>query len=106
MQTGKLDEVIELFSPTEINDRGMLTLEYTSEGEVWAHIISQRGSEAFEAARVNAKQTLRCMVRYIDNLDIKWQMKWAGQTYNIIAIDRTGRRSGELWFTAQVVGAL
>jgi len=106
MQSGNLDQLIKLYSLVETNDRGSLKLTYSLVGKVWAHVMSQRGTEAFEAARTNAKQTIRVKIRYNNSVNVKWKINWEGQDYNIIAIDRSNRRDGELWMTCQVVGAV
>lgn len=106
LHIGRLDQQIEIFSHAETNNGGALTPVYTSQGIVWAHVISQRGSEALESARVNAKETLRIMMRYRADVTNKWRITWNGQSYNIINTDRSQHRAGELWVTAQVVGAL
>lgn len=106
MYIGRLDQIIELFSLSETNNLGVLAQTYTTEGEVWAHVKTQRGTEAFEAARINARETLRILIRYRADVDVKWRLTWESQTYNIIAVDRSMRRQGELWLTAEVVGAV
>lgn len=105
MQTGKLDERIELLSLTEVNSGGELTRTYVSQGTVFAHVKTQHGWEAMEAARTNARQTIRVLLRYRADVDIKWKIIWESQEYNITAIDRSMKRDGELWLTCQVVGA-
>jgi SPP1 family predicted phage head-tail adaptor len=106
MQSGSLDQQIILQSVTETNDSGEVSLSYATVGTVWAHIISQRGNEAFEAARVNARETLRVLIRFRDDVDNKWRFSWNGQNYNIVNVDRSMRREGQLWITGQAVGAL
>jgi SPP1 family predicted phage head-tail adaptor len=106
MHAGKLTERITLQSLTETNVKGSLQPTYTDECTVWAHIISQKGTEALQAARTNARAVVRVCIRYREEVTTKWRMQWEGQNYNILAIDRTNRMNGELWFTAEVVGAL
>src|SRR3954447_15219688 len=106
MKAGELDQRITLQSLSEQNDSGSLTHTYTDAATVWAKVISQRGSEAFEAARTNAQETIRVGIRYRSDVTDKWRPLWLGQTYNIVAVDRSMARSGELWVTAQAVGAL
>ena len=106
MQIGDLDQQIILSSLAETNVNGSLQQAWTVVDTVWAKIISQKGDKTFESARLNARETVRVMVRYRDDVNIKWRFSWQSQTYNIVYIDRSNRRNGELWFTAQVVGAL
>jgi len=106
MRAGELDQRITLQSLSEQNDSGSLTQIYTDAATVWAKVISQRGSEAFEAARTNARETIRVGMRYRSDVTDMWRLLWLGQVYNIVAVDRSMARAGELWVTAQTVGAL
>jgi SPP1 family predicted phage head-tail adaptor len=103
--SGQLDQRIKLFKPTETNVSGQLIITYTEDSEVWAHVISQRGWEAFEAARVNAKEAIRACMRYNSSITVKWVIEWAGQRYSILSVDRSDKRGGLIWFTAQITGA-
>lgn len=102
---GKLDQQIKLQSLAEVNQGGQLVQSYDDVADVWGHVISQRGNEAFESARVNARETIRVKIRFRDDVLTKWRVGWSGQFYNIKHIDRSQRRDGWLWFTAEVVGA-
>jgi SPP1 family predicted phage head-tail adaptor len=104
MQAGKLDRLISIQEPVETNVGGELTLTYGTAVQVWAHVISQKGNEAFEAARINAKDNIRVCIRYRTITD-KWRITWEGQNYNIVNIDRSEKRKGNLWMTCQCVGA-
>lgn len=106
MQTGKLDQRVILQSDTEAaNSSGEVVKSYTTVATVWAHVISQKGDEAFESARVNAKRTVRIKIRFRSDVDLKWRCVWNDENYNIIEVDRSQRRLGELWVTAEAVGA-
>lgn len=106
MQIGKMDQRVILQSATEAgNSSGEVVKTYTTAATVWAHVISQKGNEAFESARTNAKRTIRVLIRYRGDVDLKWRAVWNGENYNIVDVDRSMRRDGQLWFTAEVVGA-
>ena len=104
MRAGKLDQRIILQSLTETSEQGSLIPTYTTEDTVWAEVITERGTEAFQAARINARATIRVRIRYREDVTTKWRIDWEGQKYNITAVDRSMRRKGELWFTAECVG--
>ena len=106
IQSGELDQRIILQSPTQTNQHGAVTKAWVTVASVWAKVISQRGDEAFQAARDNASETLRILVRYRDDVQTSWRLQWYGQDYNISSVDRSQRRDGKLWLTAKVVGAL
>lgn len=106
MRIGKMDQLIVLQSLVETNDEGSLTQAWATQATVYAHVKTQSGAEAFEAARVNARETIRVMLRYRTDVTVKWRLQWSGQNYDITAVDRSARRAGELWVTAQVQGAI
>lgn len=105
MQSGKLDQQVTLQEPTETNVDGDLTLTYGAAISVWAHVISQRGNEAFEAARTNARNTIRVAIRYRSDVTSKWRVNWNSQAYNITNLDASEKRNGMLWLTAELSGA-
>lgn len=104
LSAGDRDKRIELQSPTESNDGGQLIITYTTVATVWATVVSWKGRVALEAARTTARQIDRFGMLYRDDVTDKWRIVWKGQAYNIVYIDRSKSRDGELWITAQVVG--
>ncbi len=105
MASGDYDEIVQLQSKQEINEGGNLTVGYVTVDSPWAKIISQRGQESLEAARQNARQTIRVKLRHRDDVRIDWRLVWDGQNWNIKYIDNSERRKGHLWLTCEVVGA-
>lgn len=106
MRIGKLDQQIILQSLSETNTTGELVRSWATVATVWAHVISQHGQEALEAARINAHAVVRVQIRYRTDVDVKWRLQWGGQNYSVKAIDRTSRRDGYLWITAECTGVL
>jgi SPP1 family predicted phage head-tail adaptor len=104
MQVGKLDHRIEIKTLVETNTGGEVVRSYTSHGTFYAYVKSARGKEAIEAARMNARSIIRVMMRYDSAISVRDQIIWESQTYNIIEVDRTGIRKGELWLSAECVG--
>lgn len=111
MTTGPLDQQIFLQSPSTENDRGQLLETWSpAEGDspqdmVWADVITQRGSEAFESARVNARVTVRVKIRYREDIKTEWRFRWNGQNYYITVVDQSERRGGWTYLTAEIRGA-
>lgn len=105
MTAGKLDEQIILQSLTETNDGGSLSQSYATVATVWAEVISRKGREAFESARVNALDVIRVRIRYRSDVDNKDRFQWEGQSYNIVNVDRSMRRDGYMWLSGECVGA-
>lgn len=106
MQIGQLNERVTIQEFAEQNDAGDLTVSWVPVATVPARVISQRGTEAFEAARNNAREVIRVLMRYRTDITTKHRLVWASQNYNITAVDRSKRQAGELWVTAEAQGAL
>jgi SPP1 family predicted phage head-tail adaptor len=104
VKAGDLDQRITLQALSEVNESGELVQSYATKAIVWAKLISWKGTEALEAARVNAREYIRIGIRYRDDVNDTWRVLWGGRTYGIIHLDRTGRRKGELWVTVESVG--
>lgn len=106
MNIGKLDQRVTIQELSETNNEGSLEQAWVDVDTVFAYVTSQRGGEAFEAARTNAKEIIRVQIRYRSDVTVKHRLEWLGQFYNITAVDRSMHRSGELWLTAEVQGAV
>lgn len=111
MKTGELDQLVYFESPVESNNEGSASTSWVdASGESprapdYAKVITERGAEAFEAARTQSIRNIRCMVRYRSDVKTNWRVEWEGDKYNITAVDPSNRRAGELWFTAELIGA-
>jgi SPP1 family predicted phage head-tail adaptor len=102
MQIGKLDQEITIQQQARQNYGGAVTNVWTDYATVFAMVISQKGREAFEAARLNARSTVRMMIRYDAAIESDWRIMWNGEYYNITHIDKSGRRKNEMWITAEL----
>ena len=112
MQSGEQDQIVFFESPTTVNVDGEAITTFTDASgnspatPDFAMVISQKGNEAFESARTNATRFIRLRVRYRTDVKNTWRIKWNDEFYNITELDRSQRRKGELWMTAELVGAL
>lgn len=106
MKAGDLTERVILLAPQEQNDFGAVAITYNTAATVWGYVIPERGQEAFLAGRTQAGAQIRVQIRYRDDVDVTWRLKWGGQEYNILYVDRSARKDGGLWITAQVKGAV
>ncbi len=102
---GKLDQRVTIEERSVVNDAGSVSNVYVALATVWAEVITLRGREAFEAARVQAHETIRVRVRYRDDVGNTNRVVWMGQSYNIVHTDRSEKRDGLLWFTAEAKDA-
>lgn len=106
MKIGQLDQIVKLQQPTETNTSGSVVKSYADVATVWARIVSEKGNEAFTSARVNAREKLRIEIRHRSDVDVTWRLVWDAKNYNILNVDRSLRRKGELWLTCELVGAV
>lgn len=110
MRAGKNDQPVFFEAPTSVNVEGQLSTTWADQSgnspatPDWAMVISQKGAEAFAAASTRSDETIRARIRYRTDLKTTWRMKWMDQYYNILSVDRSQRRAGELWLTAELVG--
>ena len=104
LSTGKMDARVELQSKTQVNELGQMVTTWNDEGAVWARVVSQKGSEAFESARENARETIRVGLRYRDDINTGWRLIYMDEAYSINYVDRSNRRQGEIWVTAELIG--
>lgn len=111
MQAGALDQLIYFESQSNANVGGeVITTWVDASGDSPptpdnAQIISQKGNEAFTAARTQSNRFIRGLVRYRTDVQTTWRVLWDGEYYNITDIDRSQRRDGALWFTAENTAA-
>lgn len=108
MQVGKMDERVTFAALIETNTSGSLLRAYAVDSPpdtVFAEVISQRGNESFEAARQNARETIRVRVRYREDITTSHRLTWQGRNYDVKYLDKSSRRDGYLWLTAEVNGA-
>lgn len=111
MKAGLNDQLVYFEYPETVNNAGdVSTTWHDASGNSprapdYAQVLTQKGNEAFEAARVQSKSTIRCMVRFRSDVKTTWRVEWESEKYNIVEIDRSKRRDGELWFTAEILEA-
>lgn len=107
--TGEMDELITFQTETQTNINGELVKAWATDSppdSVWAKIISERGQQAFEAARQNSRQTIRLKIYFRDDITTAHRFQWNGEAWYIKAVDKSERRKGNLWLTAETKGVL
>lgn len=104
MRTGKLDQRVTLQTLTESrNEYGELIKTYADADTVWADVISRKGDESFEASRMQSNKQIKIKMRYRSDVTTEYKIKWMDQSYNVIDVDRSLRRDGELWLMCESV---
>ncbi len=72
---------------TTTNENGFEIEEWTDVKTVWASITNLHGREYYEAAAVQAENTVKFTVRYIKDLDTSMRILFKDKQYNITSID-------------------
>jgi SPP1 family predicted phage head-tail adaptor len=107
VQIGKLDDRVTLQSESNTtNDFGEVIKSYVDVETVWADVISRKGDESFQAASMRSERVIKIKIRYRTDVVTKWRIKWNDEFYNIIDVDRSLRRKGELWLMCENVEAV
>lgn len=101
MRIGKLDQRVTIQRAVNTTGSGGgVTKTWATVATVWAHVISQRGDESFRAAAERARHTVKVLVRYRAGVTPAMRLVWNGQNYDVVDVDESLRRSGELWLMA------
>jgi len=77
---------LQTFSTT-VNDNGFEVEEWTDFKELWAAVTNLHGREYFEAAAVQAENTVKFTIRYLPNIEPTMRILFKGKQYNITSID-------------------
>lgn len=104
MQAGQLDQRVSLYSPTVAkNASDEPETSWSLVATVWARVIGQKGDESFTAARTEAGRVIKVLLRFRADVAVTWRLDWSAvpgldpEPYDIVDIDRSKARDGELW---------
>lgn len=103
MRAGQLDQSVFIRTPSYTNTFGDVAASWSTSAAIPAHVITERGSEAFESARIKSRAIIRVLVRYRTDITNRAQVTWHTQDYNVLHVDHSEKRKGELWFTAEAI---
>ncbi len=102
----KLDQRITL-QPLDDSERGSdgSTINDYSQNNitVWAENVTQSGREFFSAQKQNTETQALFRVRYRSGIDTKWRVQYGSRTFDILFIDDTKKRHGELLLACKEV---
>ena len=88
MQIGELKHKITLqILETIANDNGFEVETWIDFKDLWAAITNLHGREYFEAAAVQAENTVKFTIRYTDEIDVTMRIIFKEKQYNITSID-------------------
>ncbi len=72
---------------TEANENGFQVETWIDFKDLWAKVENLHGREYFEAAAVQAENTVKFTIRYTDEIDTTMRIFFKGKQYNITSID-------------------
>ena len=88
MEIGKLNKRIIFQEFTSIiNDNGFNEDTWTDKNTVWASATNLSGREYFAAAAVQAENTVKFTIRYIEDISTDMRISFQNNIYNITFID-------------------
>lgn len=94
MSIGKLRHRITFQRLTSvINENGFESEQLQEYKTVWAEASNLHGKEYFEAMAVQAENTVKFTIRFLDGLDQTMQILFQGKAYSITAIDNIKYRN-------------
>lgn len=88
MEIGELRHRITLQKQTvTVNDNGFEVRSWGDHKTVWAVASNLHGREYFEAAAVQAENTVKFTIRHLPDLDTNMRIVFRDRQYNITAVD-------------------
>ena len=97
INAGELDKriTIQMQSITRATD-GAETITYTDLATVWAAYLNKSGREFYSAQKINSEVTALFKIRWRTGLSNKFRIKYGAAYFNILHIDDTKQREGEM----------
>ena len=87
MQIGRLNKRVSLVAlAVAEDDLGQETQKLKTIKTVWASLYPVRGTEYYEAAKIRAKTTFKCYLRYIPGVETNMYLKYKDTMYAIESV--------------------
>lgn len=90
---------------TSVNDNGFEVETWEDFKTVWAAVSNLHGREYYAAAAVQAENTVKFTIRYLEGLNTTMRILFQGRQYNITALDNIKYRNRYIEIKATEVGA-
>lgn len=104
MNPGELDKRITFQRlTTTINENGFEVETLEDFKTVWAAVTNLHGREYFEAAAVQAENTVKFTIRYLEGINPSMKILFEGRQYNITSIDNIKYKNRFIEIKAQEV---
>jgi SPP1 family predicted phage head-tail adaptor len=72
---------------TEVNENGFETEVWQDYKTVWASVSNLSGKEYYQAAAVQAEETIRFLLRYAGDIDTSMRILFRDKQYSITSAD-------------------
>ncbi len=106
MEIGDLRHRITLQQlTTTVNDNGFKVETWEEFKTIWAAVSNLHGREYYAAAAIQAENTVKFTIRYLEGLNTTMRILFQGKQYNITAIDNIKYRNRYIEIKALEVGA-
>lgn len=86
-----------------IDEEGFTTQTWQDVATVWAAVENLYGREYWEAATIQAENTVKFTIRYRKDLSSDMRIKFQGQHYEIISIDNIKYKNEYIEIKAKAV---
>lgn len=97
MRAGRLNHLITIQEPTEIQDTtGQAVKSWGTFAQVWANIEPLSGREFLDAQQINAETKVRIRIRKLDDVTQKMRVSYDSKVYNINTIIHVHERQREM----------
>jgi SPP1 family predicted phage head-tail adaptor len=104
MNPGDLDKRITFQRLTTTTNENGFEIETLEDFKtVWAKVSNLHGREYFEAAAVQAENTVKFTIRYLEGIDPSMKILFQGKEYNITSIDNIKYKNRFIEIKAQEV---
>lgn len=95
IQAGLFDKRIVIEKVTEVQDKGELTETWASFANRWASVTPLRGSERFDAQRVDAEIDHRFNMRYVSGVVPKMRISYDSRLFDVKSVVNVEERNWE-----------
>lgn len=104
MNPGELDKRITFQRLTTTTNENGFEVEILEDFKtVWAAVSNLHGREYFEAAAVQAENTVKFTIRYLPGINPSMKILFQGRQYNITSIDNIKYKNRYIEIKAQEV---
>jgi SPP1 family predicted phage head-tail adaptor len=104
MKAGDLDQQITIqVAALSRGATGEQIVTWATYKTVWAQVLTSGGFEKFYNPQLVAESTHKILIRYLANVTADMRITWGSKSLDIIHVDESRRREGELYLLCKEV---